>query len=95
MAPPGQKTLSRARRLKSAKRWLATYSGKNLVCGYKERFGVDEVCAVVELRMQGVDLSDARLEPREGLGGRRPVTLAEPRQDAHHSGGGSAERFNP
>jgi hypothetical protein len=62
MAPPKQKTLSRARRLKSAKRWLTTYRGKNLVRGYKKRFGVSDVCAVVELRMLGVDIPDARLE---------------------------------
>jgi hypothetical protein len=62
MAPPGQNTLSRARRLKSAKRWLATYRGKNLVRGYKKRFRVDDVCAVLELRMLGADLPDARLE---------------------------------
>jgi len=62
MAHSGQNTLPRARRLKSAKRWLATYRGKNLVRGYKKRFGVSDVCAVVELRMLGVDLPDARLE---------------------------------
>ena len=62
MAPSGQKTSSRARRLKSAKRWLARYRGKNLVRGYKKRFGVDDVCAVLELRMLGVDIPDARLE---------------------------------
>ena len=62
MAPPAQKTPSRARRLEAAKGWLATYPGKNLVRGYKKRFGVRDVCAVMELRMLGVDLPDARLE---------------------------------
>jgi hypothetical protein len=57
-----QKRLSRAGRLKSARRWLAEYSGKNLVRGYKKWFGVGDVCAVVELRMLGVDIPDARLE---------------------------------
>ena len=62
MAKHGQKTLSRERRLKSAKKWLAGYRGKNLVRGYRKWFGVSEVCAVVELRMLGVDIPDARLE---------------------------------
>ena len=62
MAVNGRKTLSRARRLQRAKRWLASYRGKNLVRGYKKWFGVNDVCAVVELRMLGVDIPDARLE---------------------------------
>jgi hypothetical protein len=62
MTVNGRKTLSRARRLQRAKQWLAAYRGKNLVRGYKKWFGVDDVCAVVELRMLGVDLPDARLE---------------------------------
>jgi hypothetical protein len=62
MATHGQKTLSRARRLKSAKRWVATYRGKNLVRGYKKRYGVSDVCAILELRMLGVAVPDARLD---------------------------------
>lgn len=62
VAVNGGQTLSRARRLQRAKRWLASYRGKNLVRGYKKRFGVSDVCAVEELRMLGVDIPDARLE---------------------------------
>ncbi len=62
MAPPRRKRLSRTTRLQAAKRWIAEYRGKNLVRGYKKWFGVDDVCAVVELRMLGVDIPDARLE---------------------------------
>jgi hypothetical protein len=58
----GQKRMSRDARLRSAKRWLAGYHGKNVVRGYKKWFGVSEVCAIVELRMLGVDIPDARLE---------------------------------
>lgn len=54
--------MTRAARLQAAKRWIAGYRGKNLIRGYKKWFGVSEVCAVVELRMLGVDLPDARLE---------------------------------
>jgi len=62
MAKHGQKSLSREKRLKSAKRWLASYRGKNVVRGYRKWFGVSDVCAVLELRMLGVDIPDARLE---------------------------------
>ncbi|MCA1789905.1 MAG: hypothetical protein LC667_08600 [Thioalkalivibrio sp.] len=62
MTMNGRNTLTRARRLQRAKRWLASYRGKNLVRGYTKRFGVDTVCAIVELRMLGVDIPDARLE---------------------------------
>jgi hypothetical protein len=58
----GRKALSRARRLQRAKRWLASYRGTDPVRGYRKWFGVDKVCAIVELRMLGVDIPDARLE---------------------------------
>jgi hypothetical protein len=54
--------MSRPARLQVAKRWIAEYRGKNLVRGYRNWFGVSEVCAIVELRMLGVDLPDARLQ---------------------------------
>jgi hypothetical protein len=54
--------MSRPARLQAAKRWLPGYRGKNVVRGYKKWFGVSDVCAIVELRMLGVDIPDARLE---------------------------------
>lgn len=54
--------MSRPARLKAAKRWISEYRGNNLVRGYKKWFGVSDVCAVLELRMLGVDIPDARLE---------------------------------
>ena len=62
MARNGKKGLTRAERLKAAKEWIATYSGKNLVRGHKKWFGVGDVRAVLELRMLGEDIPDARLE---------------------------------
>jgi hypothetical protein len=62
MAPPRRKRMTRDARLQAAKRWIAEYRGKNLVRGYRKWFGVSEVCAVVELRMLGIDIPDARLE---------------------------------
>jgi hypothetical protein len=54
--------MTRAARLQAAKHWLPTYRGGNLVRGYRRWFGVSEVCAIVELRILGVDIPDARLE---------------------------------
>jgi hypothetical protein len=62
MTPPRHKRTSRAARLQAATQWLAEYPGENLVRGYKKRFGVLDVRAVLELRMLGVDIPDARLE---------------------------------
>jgi hypothetical protein len=62
MAQNGRKSWTRAKRLKAAKKWRSTFRGKNLVHAYRKRFGVSEVCALEELRMLGVDISDARLE---------------------------------
>jgi ribosomal protein L34E len=50
----------RAKRLRSARRWLARYSGEDLVRGYRKRYCVGRACAILELRMLGVP--DARLE---------------------------------
>jgi len=62
MAPPRRKRMRRGARLQAAKRWIAEYRGRNLVRGYKKWFGVSDVCDVLELRMLGIDIPDARLE---------------------------------
>jgi hypothetical protein len=54
--------MRRDARLQAAKRWIAEYRGKSLVLGYGKWFGVSGVCAVLELRMLGIDIPDARLE---------------------------------
>lgn len=51
-------TPKRENRLRSAKRWIKTYSGKNIVKGYSKKYSVDKLCAVKELRMIGVEISD-------------------------------------
>jgi len=57
-----EQRFKRTQRLESAKRWVPTHSGRNLVRRYRDRYGVDVVCAILELRMLGVDIPDARLE---------------------------------
>jgi ribosomal protein S3 len=56
--------MTRKGRLQSARatRWVEQYRGKNIVRGYRNWFGVDLACAVIELRMLGVKVSAARAE---------------------------------
>ena len=53
-----KKTPKREYRLRSAKSWIKTYSGNNLVKGYSKKYSVDKLCAVKELRMIGVEISE-------------------------------------
>jgi len=48
--------MSRAARLQSAKSWIPKYEGKNIAKGYRKHFGVDALCAVIELERLGVAL---------------------------------------
>lgn len=52
-----RKTPKREYRLRSAKDWIKTYSGNNIVKGYSKKYSVDKLCAVKELRMIGVEIS--------------------------------------
>ena len=51
-------TPNRNRRLKSAEKWVKTHSGKRIVQGYAKRYGVDKLCAVKELRLIGIEISE-------------------------------------
>jgi len=51
-------TPKREKRLSSAKDWIKTYSGNNIVKGYSKKYSVDKLCAVKELRMIGVEISE-------------------------------------
>ena len=55
--PHCHKRMDRKRRLDSAKHWLPTYKGKNIIKGYKKHYGVDWICAIKELELLGVDLN--------------------------------------
>lgn len=60
--PPQRKRMKRSARLKSARAtcWVEKYTGKNIIRGYRNWYGVDELCAVVELRALGVAISAER-----------------------------------
>jgi hypothetical protein len=54
-----KKTPKKEVRLNYAKTWIKTYPGKNPVKGYSKKYGVDKLCAVKELRLIGVEISEA------------------------------------
>ena len=54
--PPRCQRMRRLARLDSARQWLPSYSGNNIVRGYRNRYGVDWLCAVRELRLLGVEI---------------------------------------
>lgn len=63
--PPKVKRMKRPARLASAKTWMASYSGKNILRVYCVHFAVDWRCAAAELKMLGVKLDPAYLSQRE------------------------------
>lgn len=59
---PRRKRMNRQARLQSAKHWLTTYEGKNIIRGYKKWYAVSEVCAITELRLLGIQIPEDRLQ---------------------------------
>jgi hypothetical protein len=59
---PRCKRMKRPARLQSAKNWLPKYEGKSVIRGYCRHFGVSLLCAALELRMLGYEISDERIE---------------------------------
>ena len=55
-------TLPRDKRLHRAKHWIEQYTGHHIVRSYKKHFGVDQICAMTELKMLGVDLDQGYVE---------------------------------
>ncbi len=53
-----KKNPNRNRRLSLGRSWIKTYTGKNLVKGYSKKYCVGKLCAVKELRMLGVEVSE-------------------------------------
>ena len=55
---PRRKRMNQKSRLQSAKRWIPTYQGSNIIKGYKNWFGVDWPCAIQELKILGIKVDD-------------------------------------
>jgi hypothetical protein len=58
---PRRKRMTRNARLQSARNWIPSYSGRDIVKGYRKWFGVSTVCAILELRQLGVHIPETRL----------------------------------
>jgi len=54
-----RKTPKREYRIHSAKDWIKSYSGNNLIKDYSKRYSVDKLSAIKELRMIGVEIPEA------------------------------------
>lgn len=52
------KQLRRSQRLGRGKNWLNNYEGEDMIEDYRKRYGVDLLCAVVELRLLGAEISE-------------------------------------
>lgn len=57
MPQPKAPKYTRSQRLKFTKTWMKTYKGKRIHHGYAKHFGVNKLCAVIELEMLGIKIS--------------------------------------
>lgn len=57
-----KKTPPRKRRLQLAKAWIPTYTGKNIVKGYRKHFGLSPLAAVADLKLLGYEFSTEYIE---------------------------------
>ena len=75
---PRRKRMQKSARLKSARatQWVDKYTGKSIVRGYCKWFGVNELCAVIELRLLGVPISAEREDELRQKAARRTKTAA-------------------
>ena len=55
-------TIKRPQRLQLAKEWIGTYTGKNIVRGYARHYHTDLLCAIKELGLLGVAVSEEYTE---------------------------------
>ena len=55
---PRRKRLNRKQRVSIARDWIKSYTGKNIVRGYANWCGVDLLCAIVELKIAGQNISE-------------------------------------
>ena len=79
---PRRKRMSKPARLDSARatRWVENYTGKNIVGGYRNWYGGDEMTAVTELRELCVPIPAERENALREKAARRSVTAAGRKQ---------------
>ncbi len=57
--------MNRSQRLQSAKRWLESFEGENVIRGYRKRYGIDWLCAIRELQLLCVALDPVYVQKLE------------------------------
>lgn len=79
---PRRKRMRKPARLESARAtgWVENYTGKNIVRGYCNWYGVDEMAAVIELRELGVPIPAERETALRKKAATRSVTAAGRKQ---------------
>ncbi|MCW3111023.1 MAG: hypothetical protein JWQ09_5529 [Segetibacter sp.] len=60
MNTPKRKRCTQRIRLVVGLDWIRNYKGKNIIKGYSKHFGVDKLCAIKELEILGVKISEER-----------------------------------
>jgi hypothetical protein len=92
--PPRRKRMKRAGRLQSAKKWLESFDGKNVVRGYARWFGVDLLCAAKELQLLGVHIDADYLKRLQATVSNRRRKPPKSVDDVAHDLGDSDEHFS-
>jgi len=54
--------MSRQGRISSGRCWIKKYSGSDPIKGYTKWYGVSKLCALIELRQIGVNISDEQIQ---------------------------------
>lgn len=78
--------MKRAGRLQATRKWLAEFRGEHVARAYSRWFGVDRLCAILELRMLGVQLDPdyvGAVETTYRQTSRRESKRARQRDDPH------------
>ena len=59
---PRRKKMNRQARMSSGKHWLEKYEGKKPVRGYANWFGVSRLCALIELKKIGLNITEEEIQ---------------------------------
>lgn len=94
---PRRKRSNRQSRLAMASQWIIIYQGSNIIKGYSTYFGVDKLCAIKELEMLGVKISDERKKQITDAQNHRAALSKKKTEDKEDNYGmlfGSDENFS-
>ena len=77
-----KKTLQRERRLQMAKAWIPTYTGENIVKGYKKHFALSPLGAVADLQLMGYAFTPEYIEQLKRDEVNRSNSKRKPREES-------------